>query len=134
MVIYRGEFVNTSAGPNWGRSAPAGTAMFSRKLKGNTMSSKYEISYFNRSGSFKRCEKWYYSLKSDDPNLPPQIWWIKTNLSFLFKGTKYFFVSEKRIRKTLYPINMIAPLTHSSVSHPLKSIWKNVRCRNGLKL
>ena len=61
--------MNTSAGPNRGRSAPAGTAMFSRKLKGDTMSSNYEISYFNRSGSFKRCEKWYNILKSDDSNL-----------------------------------------------------------------
>ena len=59
----------TSPGPNQGRSAPATTAMSSQKIKGDTISSNYKISCFIGSGSFKRCEKWYNWLISDDPNL-----------------------------------------------------------------
>ena len=60
--------MNTSAGPNLGRSAPAGSARSSQNRKGDTISSNYKISCFNGSGSSKRCEKWYNLSKLDDPN------------------------------------------------------------------
>ena len=45
----------TSAGPKRGRLAPESTAMSSQNLKGDTISSNYEISFFNGSGLFRRC-------------------------------------------------------------------------------